>query len=107
MLHTRFDLFVTELEEERERLKRTLVLTLLLFFGLSLGFILFTIFIAALFWDKGWIAAIGLMSALYIGIGVIAGVKLRSAILQRPRLFPSTLDVLAKDRDQLRGSTRE
>jgi uncharacterized membrane protein YqjE len=31
--HTRLELFVAELEEERERLKQTLVLILLLFFG--------------------------------------------------------------------------
>ena len=34
--HTRVELFVTELEEERERLKQTLILTLLVIFGLSL-----------------------------------------------------------------------
>ena len=102
-LHTRLDLFVTELEEERERLKQALVLTLLLFFGLSFGFILLTIFIVALFWDKGWIAAIGCLSAVYLGIGVVAAMKLRSAILHRPGLFPATLAELAKDSERLRG----
>ena len=107
MLHTRLDLFVTELEEERERLKQTLVLTLLLFFGLSFGFILLTIFIVALFWDKGWIAAIGCLGAVYLGIGVAAAMKLRSAFLHRPGLFPATLAELGKDRDRLRASSRE
>ena len=107
MLHTRLDLFVTELEEERERLKQTLVLTLLLFFGLSFGFILLTIFIVALFWDKGWIAAIGCLSAVYLGVGIAAAMKLRSAFLQRPGLFPATLAELGKDRDRLRASSRE
>ncbi|MBM4296468.1 MAG: phage holin family protein [Deltaproteobacteria bacterium] len=107
MLHTRLDLFVTELEEERERLKQTLVFTLLLFFGLSFGFILLTIFIVALFWDKGWIAAIGCLSAVYLGVGIAAGVKLKSAFLTRPGLFPATLGELGKDRDRLRASSRE
>jgi uncharacterized membrane protein YqjE len=107
MLHTRLDLFVTELEEERERLKQTLVLTLLLFFGLSFGFILLTIFIVALFWDKGWIAAIGCLSAVYLGVGIAAAMKLRSAFLQRPGLFPTTLAELGKDRDRLRASSRD
>ncbi len=106
MLHTRLDLFVTELEEERERLRQTLVLILLVFFGLSFGLILLTIFIVALFWERGWVAAIGCLSALYIGVGVVAAVKLRSALLQRPGLFPATLAELAKDRDQLKASTR-
>jgi len=107
MLHTRLDLFFTELEEERERLKQTLVLTLVLFFGLSFGFILLTIFIVALFWDKGWIAAIGCLSAVYLGVGIVAAMKLRSAFLQRPGLFPATLAELGKDRERLRASSRD
>ncbi len=107
MLYTRLDLLAAELEEERERLKQTLVLTLLLFFGLSLGSILLTIFIVALFWDKGWIAAIGCLSAVYLGVGIAAAMKLRSAFLTRPGLFPATLGELGKDRDCLRASSRE
>lgn len=107
MLHTRLDLFVIELEEERERLKQTLVLTVVLFFGLSFGLILLTIFIVALFWDKGWIAAIGCLGAVYLGVGIAAAMKLRSALLQRPGLFPATLAELGKDRDRLRAASRE
>ncbi|HLN86036.1 MAG TPA: phage holin family protein [Candidatus Limnocylindrales bacterium] len=107
MLHTRLDLFVTELEEERERLKQILLLTLLLFFGLSFGLVLLTIFIVALFWDKGWIAAIGWLGAVYLGVAIAAGMKLRSAILTRPGLFPASLAELGKDRDRLRASSRE
>ncbi|HYT55584.1 MAG TPA: phage holin family protein [Verrucomicrobiae bacterium] len=105
--HTRLELFVAELEEERERLKQTLVLILLLFFALSFGLILLTIFIVAIFWEQGWIAAIGCLAAVYLGIGIAAFLKLRSALLQRPRLFPATLAELGKDRDHLRSSTRE
>jgi uncharacterized membrane protein YqjE len=105
--HTRLELFVAELEEERERLKQTLVLILLLFFGLSFGLILLTIFIVAIFWEQGWIAAIGCLAAVYLGIGITAFLKLRSALLQRPGLFPATLAELGKDRDHLRSPTRE
>ena len=107
ILHTRLELFATELEEERERLKQTLVLTLLLFFGLGFGFTLLTIFIVALFLEKGWLAAIGSLAAVYLGVGIAAAVKLRSAFLQRPGLFPATLAELGKDRDRLRASSRE
>jgi uncharacterized membrane protein YqjE len=107
MLHTRLDLFVTELEEERERLKQTLVLTLLLFFGLSFSFILLTIFIVALFWERGWIAAIGCLGVAYLAIAITSAAKLRNAILSRPRMFPATLQEISKDRDRLRKSSRE
>jgi uncharacterized membrane protein YqjE len=106
-LHTRLELFATELEEERERLKQTLVLTLLLFFGLSLGFILLNIFIVAILWQAGWVYALGAMAALYLGIGIGAGLLLRDKHLTRPGLFPATLAELAKDRDRLRSNPRE
>lgn len=106
-LHTRLELFATELEEERERLKQTLVLTLLAFFGLSLGIILLTIFAVAIFWDGGWVYALGGLALLYLGIGGIAGWMLRKKILTRPGLFSATLTELAKDRDRLRSSSRE
>ena len=101
--HTRVELFVTELEEERERLKQTLILTLLVVFGLSMGFILLTIFLVALFWQEGWIGAIGGLAFLYLGVATIAAVKLRNTILKRPGLFPATLAELGKDRDRFKG----
>jgi uncharacterized membrane protein YqjE len=104
---TRLELFVTELEEERERLKQTLLLTLLVFFGLSLGFVLLNIFVVAVFWQAGWVYAIGALAGLYLAIGVAAGLMLRKAILLRPRLFVTSLVELAKDRDRLRSSSRE
>ena len=106
-LHTRLDLFATELEEERERLKQTLVLTLMVFFGLGLGFILLTIFLVALFLERGWLAALGALAAAYLAVGIVAAFKLRNRFLTRPGLFPATLEELAKDRDRLRSSTRE
>ena len=106
-LHTRLDLFVTELEEERERIKQALVLTLLLLFGFAFGIVLLTIFLVALFWQNGWIAAIGGLALLYFAIGIVAAVKLRGAIIRHPRLFPATMAELGKDRDYLRASTRE
>ncbi len=104
-IHTRLELFVTELEEERERLKQTLVLTLLLFFGLSFGFILLNVFAVALFWQNGWVAAIGALAAVYLAVGIIAAMALRKKILTRPGLFPATLAELRKDCDRLRSSS--
>ena len=105
--HTRFELLVTELEEEKERVKRSFVLLLLAFIGLGLGFILLNIFVVALFWDKGWIAAIGVLALIYLGVGACAVVALRQRVLAHPGLFTATLAELGKDRDHLRASTRE
>lgn len=107
ILHTRLELLVTELEEEKERLRQTLVLTLLAFFGLCFGFILLTIFLVIFFWAQGWLVAIGGLAAVYLAVGIGAALKLRQKILTRSGLFPATLAELAKDRDHLRGSRRE
>jgi uncharacterized membrane protein YqjE len=106
-LHTRLELFVTELEEERERLKQALALALLLFFGISLGFILLNIFVVAIFWQAGWVYAIGGLALLYLSVGIAAGLMLRKKILTSSRFFLATLGELAKDRDRLRSSSHE
>jgi len=106
-LHTRLNLFVTELEEERERLKHTAILLVLAISGAGFGFILLNIFIVALFWERGWITAIGLLALVYFAVAAAAVLKLRNEILQRTGLFPATLAELAKDRDHLKAAARE
>jgi len=101
--HTRVELLVTELEEERERFKQTLVLALLAIFGFGMGIILLTIFLVALFWQNGWIGAIGGLAIVYLGAATLAAVKLRNIFLNRSGLFPATLAELAKDRQSLQG----
>jgi uncharacterized membrane protein YqjE len=107
MVHTRLDLFVAELDEERERLRQTVLLTLMMFFGVGLGFILLSIFLVALFLVQGWLAALGVLTLLYLGVGIGAAAKLRQNIRNRPRLFAATLEELGKDRDLCQGDHRE
>ena len=106
-LHTRLDLFVVELQEELERTKQTLALVLVLIFGISFGFALLNIFLVALFWQNGWILAIGLLALVYLGAAAYAAIKLRGATLRPRGLFPATLAELGKDRDCLRESAHE
>jgi uncharacterized membrane protein YqjE len=106
-LHTRLQLFAVELEEERERLKQTVILTFLVVFGLSLGFIIFIIFLVALFLANGWIAALGCLALLFLCIGTIAALMLRKQFLTRPGIFTATLAELAKDRDRVRAAAHE
>ena len=107
MVHTRLDLLVAELEEERERLRQTVLLILMMFLGISLGFILLTIFLVALFLAQGWLAALGILTLVYLGVGVGAAAKLRQNIRNRPKLFATTLEELGKDRDLCQGDRRE
>lgn len=106
-LHTRLDLFVVELEEELQRTKQTFALLLVVLFGVSFGFILLNIFLVALFWQNGWIAAIGILAFVYLAVAAFAAAKLRAAWVRTAGLFPATLAELGKDRDHLRTAARE
>jgi uncharacterized membrane protein YqjE len=106
-LHTRLDLFVVELQEERERTKQTLALFLVLLYSVSLGFILLNVFLVALFWQNGWIPAIGILALVYFAVAAFAAIKLRAATERPAGLFPATLTELGKDRDSLRAAARE
>lgn len=106
-LHTRLELSVLELEEEFERSKQLLALFLMLICGASFGFVLLNIFLVALFWQNGWIAAIGMLALVYFGVALYAGIGLKNAMQRPGGLFPATLAELAKDRDHLKASSRE
>ena len=101
---TRLELLVTELEEERERFKQTLLFCLLVVFGFSFGSILLTIFIVAVLWDRGWIMAIGGLAFVYLAVGMIAAIMLRKSFLTRAGLLSATLGELRKDRSEMRPS---
>ena len=102
-VHTRVQLFATELEQEIERLKQLMLLALILFFCGTFGIILLTVFTVAIFWQAGWVYALGALALIYLGAGVTAALLLRKKNLAHPRLFSTTLSELAKDRDRLRS----
>ena len=106
-LHTRLDLCVVELEEEVARTKQTLALFVLLIAAVSFGFVLLNIFLVALFWQNGWIAAIGILALVYFGVAALAAIKLRESRSRAAGLFRATLSELGKDRDRLRAAARE
>ena len=105
--HTRLALLAAELEQELARLKHTLALFLLALCGIGLGFILLNIFLVAVFWQNGWIAAIGLMALFYLGLAALAISKLRVALIRPTGLFPATLAELGKDCEQMRSPAHE
>ena len=106
-LHTRVELFVVELEEELERSKRSLALFLILLGSGGLGFVLLNVFLVALFWQNGWIAAIGSLALVYFGIALFAAIKLRTSLTRPAGLFAATLAELGKDRDRMKASSHD
>ena len=66
-----------------------------------------TVFLVALFLVQGWLVALGVLTVIYLGVGIGAAAKLRQNIRNRPKLFAATLDELGKDRDLFQGDRRE
>ena len=101
LLQTRLELIAVELEEERNRVFRLLILSVVAGFFLALGIITLTFFIILLAWDTHRLLAAGLLTAAYLAIGALAAVNARNAAKAASRLFSASLAELRKDRDDL------
>jgi uncharacterized membrane protein YqjE len=86
---TRLGILATELNEERIRLSRMLLV------GAA------TVFCVVLYWETNRLAVLGLLSGLFLGVGLVCAIVLGVfARGQKPPLR-ETADVLAKDRQAL------
>lgn len=98
---TRLELLANELQEERLRLTQMLLFTLFALFCFGVGILLLTAFIVVLFWDDHRFAALGTLSAIFLALGTLMAIQLRSKAQARSRLFSASLAELTKDREQL------
>lgn len=101
VLQTRLELLAAEVEEERVRLGRLLVLAVVAIFFLSLSVLTFTLFVIVLFWDTYRLPVIGGIAAVYLIIGGGAVFAARRQAAAKPRLFSASLAELTKDRERL------
>jgi len=96
----RLELLMVELQEERDRLLRSLHLALgAAAFGLLAGFA-FTFAIVVTFWDRGAVFALFGLTGLYAGAAVFLGLRIIKWQRDWP-MFGATLDQLRKDRECL------
>ena len=98
---TRLELLSTESEEERLRLLQILLGSLIALFLSALGMVMLTLFVVAMFWDTHRVLVMILFAVLYLGIGAIFGLVVRSKAREKSRLFSASIAELARDRQQL------
>ena len=103
VLQTRADLISTEIEEERERLKEMILLTVVALFCVSLGVLLFTLLVVVVFWDTHRLTVLGGFSIFYLALGLFIGWVARKKGLDKPKFLSATLSELAKDRERLKS----
>ena len=97
MGENRFELLMVEVQEERERLLRAILLALgVAAFGLLAGVTL-TGAIVVLLWDLSRVAALLLLASLY-GAAAVCLYRRLMLLLRDWQNLPATLDQLRKDR---------
>jgi uncharacterized membrane protein YqjE len=96
------ELALTELEEEREREKRIVLLTVLLVCCLTFGLGLLIFFVLVVLGGSYWVYALGGLALLHLLLALFVGVALRRNSRVSPELFPATRSELRKDIDLLK-----
>ena len=101
LVQTRIEIFASEVDEERTRVGRILVLAVVALFCLGLALVLGVLLIVVLFWDNNRLLALCILTGAFALGGVGALLALRSAIRNRPKFLSATLAELRKDQKGL------
>jgi len=101
LLHNRVELLLTELEEEKERLLRTLALGAAAFFLLGAGLVFLAIFLTVLLWDEHRLLVLGLMTAFFLATGLAALLGAWRQARRKSRMLEASLGELGRDRAAL------
>lgn len=102
ILQTRLELLATELQEEKLRLGTLLGYAAAAFFFLGFGAVLLALFLTVLLWDSHRLLALGVFTALFLAIGIIAALAAARIGRQGTRLFAASISELAQDREMIR-----
>ena len=103
LVRSRIELAVVELQEVGERKKGLLTLAVVAGVFLSLGALLFAMFVVVLFWDTHRVVAAGIVTAVYLAIGAFALMRLKQRAAEMPPPFAATLEELKRDVAALGG----
>jgi len=101
LLQTRLELATTELEEETERLKQSVLLGAIALFFLGVGVILLTLFVVVIFWDTHRLLALGVVTMLYLTIGLVVGLTAKKKMSTTPKFLSVTMAEFEKDRERM------
>jgi|SRR5689334_12465448 uncharacterized membrane protein YqjE len=101
LVQTRVEIFASEVDEERARLARIVVLVVVALFSLGLAVVLGVLLVAVLFWENNRQLALGVLAGLFALCGLVALLVLRSEIRRRPKFLAATLAELRKDEKEL------
>jgi uncharacterized membrane protein YqjE len=101
LIHTRLELFTTEIEEEIQRAASILLWGLVaLFFG-SLTVLFVAVTLLIVFWDSNRILAAGLITASFLILTLVFALLARARLRAKPRFMAASIEELKRDREAL------
>lgn len=101
-LHTRLDLALVELREQKIR---AVELVVWLVAGIFFGFmtvVVFSVAIVLLFNPENRVYAAGALALLYLGLALVCLGTVRRRLREEPKPFAETVEQLRKDKEWLR-----
>lgn len=102
ILQTRLELLATEFQEEKLRLGALLGYAAAAFFFLGFGAMMLALLLTVLLWDSHRLLALGIFTALFLAIGILAALAAARIGRQGSRLFAASIAELAQDREMMR-----
>lgn len=102
ILQTRLELLATEFQEEKLRLGALLGYAAAAFFFLGFGAVMLALFLTVLLWDSHRLLALGIFTALFLAIGILAALAAARIGRQGSRLFAASIAELAQDREMIK-----
>ena len=102
ILQTRLELLATEVQEEKLRLGSLLGFAAAAFFFVGFGAVMLALFLTVLLWDSHRLLALGVFTALFLVIGLIAAAAAVRIGRQGSRLFAASIAELTQDREMIR-----
>lgn len=104
ILRTRLELFAVEAGEQKSRLIKALAFALGGLVLLTLALLVFSLFLALLFWSTEYrYAVIGLLALVYALVGLRLLWAVRQMFVSEPLPFSATLEELQRDVEALKG----
>lgn len=97
----RLELIGTEVELEKRRLFDGLLWGAIALLCLGVGLALFCGFIILLFWENYRIAAVGVLTLLFLGVGTFLALHARRRMRNKETMFSNSLNELKQDRNGL------
>lgn len=103
LVHTRLELFTTELEEELHRVAEIVIWMFVVVFFAGLTVLMLAFVIVVAFWEDHRLLAASLTTVGFLAVTGVAVLVVRAKARARPRLLEATIEEIKRDRAALGG----